>query len=86
VTTESLVRIDPREFAACRDAIAALDARACELDGHESLGDAVWRDLADPGADSAGFFVDDRAYAHVARQSATSTSNPIAATIACASP
>ena len=67
MTTESLVRIDPREFAACRDAIAALDARACELDGHESLGDAVWRDLADPGADSAGFFVDDRAYAHVAR-------------------
>jgi mycothiol synthase len=67
VTTESLVRVDPREFAARRDAIAALDARACAIDGHESLGDAVWRDLSDPGADSAGFFLDDRAYAHVAR-------------------
>ena len=67
MTTESLVRVDPRDFAACRDAVAALDTRACELDGHESLGDAVWRDLADPCADSAGFFVDDRAYAHVSR-------------------
>ena len=67
MTTESLVRVDPREFAARRDAIAALDARACEIDGHESLGDAVWRDLADPGADSAGFFLDARAYVHVAR-------------------
>jgi len=61
VTTESLVRVDPRDFAARRDAIAALDARTREIDGHESLGDAVWRDLDDPGADSAGFFLDDRA-------------------------
>ena len=67
MTTESLVRVDPRDFAARRDAVAALDARAQETDGHESLGDAVWRDLADPGADSAGFFLDDRAYVHVAR-------------------
>src|SRR4029077_8227395 len=67
VTTESLVRGEPRDFAARRAAVRALDARAREIDGHESLGDAVWRDLADPGADSAGFFLDDRAYAHVAR-------------------
>jgi mycothiol synthase len=67
VTTESLLRVNPRDFAARRDAVAALDARAREIDRHESLGDAVWRDLADPGADSAGFFLDDRAYVHVAR-------------------
>jgi len=67
VPTESLVRVDPRDFAARRDAVAALDERAREIDGHESLGDAVWRDLRDPGADSAGFFLDDRAYVHVAR-------------------
>jgi mycothiol synthase len=67
VTTESLVRVEPRDFATCRDTVAALDARASEFDGHESLGDAVWRDLADPGPDSAGFFLDDRAYAHVTR-------------------
>jgi mycothiol synthase len=67
VTTESLARVDPRDFATRRDAIAALDARACEIDGHESLGDAVWRDLADPGPESVGFFLDDRAYVHVAR-------------------
>jgi mycothiol synthase len=67
VTTESLVRVDPRDFAARCDAVAALDARAREVDGHESLGDAVWRDLGDPGTDSAGFFLDDRAYVHVSR-------------------
>jgi mycothiol synthase len=67
VTTESLVRVDPGDFAARRDAIAALDARVRETEGHEAVGDAVWRDLAHPGADSAGFFLDERAYVHVAR-------------------
>jgi mycothiol synthase len=67
VTTEALTRVDPGEFARYRDTIAALDTRVRASEGHEALGDAVWRDLAHPGADSAGFLVDDRAYAHVAR-------------------
>jgi mycothiol synthase len=36
------------------------------VDGHPALGDAVWLDLEHPTGDSAGFLVDDRAYAHVA--------------------
>jgi len=67
VTTEALIRVGPDEFAQQRDAIVALDARVREAEGHEALGDAVWRDLAHPGSDSAGFLLDDRGYAHVAR-------------------
>jgi mycothiol synthase len=67
VTTEALTRVDPVDFAARRDAIAALDARVRATEGHAALGDAVWRDLAHPGTDSAGFLMDDRGYVHVAR-------------------
>src|SRR5689334_6013184 len=67
VTTEALTRVDPAEFAQRRDAITALDARVRAAEGHEALGDAVWRDLEHPGADSAGFLLDDRGYVHVAR-------------------
>jgi mycothiol synthase len=67
MTTEALTRVDPDEFGRHRDAIVALDARVRASEGHEALGDAVWRDLAHPGADSAGFLLDDRGYAHVAR-------------------
>jgi mycothiol synthase len=67
VTTEALTRVGPDDFARRRDAIAALDARVRATEGHEALGDAVWRDLAHPGTDSAGFLVDDRGYVHVAR-------------------
>jgi mycothiol synthase len=67
VTTEALVRVDPDDFAHRRDLIEALDARVRARAGHEALGDAVWRDLAHPGADSAGFLVEGRAYVHVAR-------------------
>ena len=67
MTTEALIRVGPDEFAQQRDAIVALDARVREAEGHEALGDAVWRDLAHPGSDSAGFLLDNRGYAHVAR-------------------
>jgi len=38
-----------------RDAVAALDQRVRDATGHPALGDAVRRDLADPGPDSVGF-------------------------------
>jgi len=70
VTTEALTRVDPSEFSGRQPVIAALDAAARAADGHSALGDAVWRDLAHPGADSAGFLVDASAYLHVARHGA----------------
>ena len=53
MTTVALTRIDPADFAARRDAIAALDAAARALDGHEALGETVWRDLEHPAAGAA---------------------------------
>jgi mycothiol synthase len=38
-----------------RDAVAALEQRVRDATGHPALGDAVRRDLADPGPDSVGF-------------------------------
>ncbi len=67
MSTETLVRVDPSDFAARRDAIAALDAAARAIDGHDALGDAIWRDLEAPNADSVGFLIEGRAYIHVAR-------------------
>ena len=48
-------------------AVARIDAAARAADGHPALGDAVWLDLEHPAPDSAGFLVDDHAYAHIAR-------------------
>ncbi|MDQ1510343.1 MAG: hypothetical protein QOG50_2187, partial [Actinomycetota bacterium] len=45
MSTETLVRVDPSEFATRRHAIAALDATARATYGHDTLGDAIWRDL-----------------------------------------
>ncbi len=70
MTSTSLTRIDPSEFARHRAVIAALDDAARAASGHEALGDAVWRDLERPHADSAGFLDEERAYAHVARSDA----------------
>jgi mycothiol synthase len=67
VSTETLDRVDPSEFATRRRAIEQLDAAARAADGHDALGDAIWRDLDAPGADSVGFLIDGRAYVHVAR-------------------
>jgi mycothiol synthase len=71
VTTEALTRVDPSDFPAHRDAIAALDATARAADGHESLGETTWRDLAQPAPDSVGFLLESRAYLHVARADGT---------------
>jgi mycothiol synthase len=68
VTTEALTRVDPSEFGARREAILALESAARAESGHESLGERAWRDLAHPAPDSAGFFVEGRAYVHVWRE------------------
>jgi mycothiol synthase len=65
--TSSPTRIEPSKFAARRSAIEALEAAARARTGHESLGDAAWRDLASPARDSVGFLVPGRAYVHLAR-------------------
>lgn len=70
MSTETLVRVDPSDFAARRGAIEALDAAARAIDGHDALGDSIWRDLDAPGPDSVGFVIDQRAYVHVARADA----------------
>ena len=67
MTTEALTRVDASELHLHRDAIAALDATARAADGHESLGESVWRDLAHPDPDSIGLLLESRAYMHVAR-------------------
>ena len=67
MTTEALTRVDPSEFSTRHDVIAALEAAARAADGHDSLGDAVWRDLAHPQPDSAGFLSDANAYLHLTR-------------------
>ena len=46
----ALTRVDPTDFAARRNAIAALDAAAGAIDGHDALGEFVWRDLEAPQA------------------------------------
>jgi mycothiol synthase len=47
--------------------VARITDAARAVDGHDALGEAVWLDLDQPRPDSAGFFVDELAYAHVAR-------------------
>jgi mycothiol synthase len=73
VTTGALTRVDPSQFATWRGSVAALDGAARAVDGHGSLGDAVWRDLAHPGADSVGFALDAGAYLHLFRPDPTGT-------------
>lgn len=67
MTTEALTRVDPAGFPMYRDAIAALEAIARAADGHDSLGEGIWRDLAHPDPESVGYFLESRAYMHVAR-------------------
>jgi mycothiol synthase len=59
--------VEPADFAASEPRVAALEERARRADGHPSLGEGVWRDLEHPARDSAGFFADELAFAHVAR-------------------
>jgi mycothiol synthase len=67
VTADALTRIDSPDFEARRGEIAALEDRAHRANGHDALGDSVWRDLARPAPDSVGFLVEGRSYVHVAR-------------------
>ena len=67
MTTLALTRVEPGEFAARRESIAELDAAVRAVDGHDAVGESVWRDLAAPHADSVGFLIESRAYIHVAR-------------------
>jgi len=62
-----VVEVTPARFSEITARVAHIDDDARAVDGHPALGDAVWLDLEHPGTDSAGFLVDDRAYAHVAR-------------------
>lgn len=62
----SVAEVTPARFAEVRARVARIDHTARAADGHPALGDAVWLDLEHPTDDSAGFLVDDRAYAHVA--------------------
>jgi mycothiol synthase len=67
MASPAVTEILPAQFAAHRERIARIDDAAEEASGHPALGEAVWRDLGDPDPDSAGYFADDVAYAHVAR-------------------
>ena len=64
---------DPRPGRTRRFATRATRSRRSTrhvraVDGHDALGDAVWRDLEAPDADSVGFLIDGARYIHVARQ------------------
>jgi mycothiol synthase len=75
VTADALTRIDPPDFETRRDDIAALEDRARRANGHDALGDAVWRDLAHPRKDSVGFLVEGHSYVHVARSDGSDPSS-----------
>jgi len=62
-----VVEVTPAQFPEVVGRVARIDAATRAADGHPALGDAVWLDLEHPGPDSAGFFVDDTGYAHIAR-------------------
>jgi mycothiol synthase len=66
VPESSVAEVTPARFAEIEARVARIDDRVRAADGHAALGDAAWLDLEHPTADSAGFLVDDRAYAHVA--------------------
>jgi mycothiol synthase len=62
-----VVEVTPARLPEITARVARIDEDAVAVDGHPALGDAVWLDLEHPGPDSAGFLIDDRAYAHIAR-------------------
>ncbi len=71
----SVVEVPPARFAEIAPLVARIDEGARSVDGHPALGDAVWLDLDHPRADSAGYLVGDRAYAHVARSDTAASAN-----------
>jgi mycothiol synthase len=62
-----VVAVPPSGFADLVEPVAAIDKAVAARTGHPALGAAVWRDLAQPGRDSLGLLVTDRAFAHVGR-------------------
>lgn len=64
----------PDELASIR----ALEVRAAQADGHESLGGAAWRDLADPSPGSFGLLATDdgRTVGYLHAATITSTEPP----------
>jgi mycothiol synthase len=59
--------VGPAAFAQQRARVERIDGAAATRVGHPALGDAVWRDLDAPQTDSALFFADNVAVAHIAR-------------------
>src|SRR5439155_6130444 len=75
VTEPSVAEVIPRRFSEVEPRIARIDDDARAVDGHPALADAVWLDLKHPSTDSAGFLVDDRAYAHISPSDNTAPSD-----------
>jgi mycothiol synthase len=67
MTLPAVTDVSPADFERFRALVTRLDDAAERASGTPALGEAVWRDLGAPAADSAGFLADDVAYAHVAR-------------------
>jgi mycothiol synthase len=67
VTIPPLTRIASDEFRSIVDTATKIDDATRAATGHGGLGEAVWRDLEQPGDDSAAFLIDSSAFAHVAR-------------------
>ncbi len=71
MTRPPVTAVVPAQFDAIRERVERIDATAERATGQPALGEPVWRDLARPAPDSAGFLagtVDhDVAYAHVSR-------------------
>lgn len=57
----------PEAFPSLSPRVEKLAGDAEAARGTSPINDAIWRDLNAPSRDSAGFLVDDDAYAHVAR-------------------
>jgi mycothiol synthase len=62
-----VVAVPPSGFGDLVGPAKKIDRAVAERTGHAALGDAVWRDLTNPGSDSLALLIDDRVFAHVAR-------------------
>jgi mycothiol synthase len=67
VSAPGVAVIPPQDFSRAVEDARAIDDAVLASDGHAALGDAVWRDLADPQPDSLALLIEGRAFAHVAR-------------------
>ena len=67
MTPFSVTALRAAELPGAAPTIGAIDAAVRAAKRAAPLNEAVWRDIEQPGPDSAGFLVGDRAYVHVAR-------------------